>query len=171
VLSWIERQAQLGALAERQLFFVGGAPRSGTTWVQHVLASHPDVSCRGEGHFLHFLAEPMGGLMQRRRADLEAKNARLKETGGSIAGGGRYGVSGWQRDPAGAGAAECGADVPGGRPGFSTMSGGRAAEVERSGSFFRKGIAGDWVSTLTPEMTTWVLAAIGGLFPQFGWQT
>ena len=71
------------------MFFVGGAPRSGTTWVQHVLASHPDVSCRGEGHFLHFLAEPMGGLMQRRGVDLEAKNARLfKETGGSIAGSG-----------------------------------------------------------------------------------
>src|SRR4051794_30155810 len=83
VLSWIERQAQLAALAERQVFFVCGAPRSGTTWVQHMLDSHPDVSCRGEGHFLHFLAEPMGALMQRRRADLEAKNARLfKETGG-----------------------------------------------------------------------------------------
>jgi hypothetical protein len=51
------------------------------------------------------------------------------------------------------------------------MSGGRAAGVERSGSFFRKGIAGDWVSTLTPEMSTWVLAEIGGLFPEFGWQT
>jgi hypothetical protein len=57
--SWREREAEIADLAQRQLFFVGGAPRSGTTWVQHLLNGHPDVSCRGEGHFLQFLAAPM----------------------------------------------------------------------------------------------------------------
>jgi hypothetical protein len=75
--SWPERQAEVAALAQRQLFFVGGAPRSGTTWLQHILDAHPDICCRGEGHFLHFLATPMGGVMQHRREQLQRKNTRL----------------------------------------------------------------------------------------------
>jgi len=34
-----------------KLFFVLGAPKSGTTWLQHILNAHPNVSCRGEGMF------------------------------------------------------------------------------------------------------------------------
>ncbi len=40
------------------LFFVLGAPKSGTTWLQHLLNAHPNVSCRGEGMFFKFA----GGL-------------------------------------------------------------------------------------------------------------
>jgi hypothetical protein len=81
--SWTQRQADVAALAERQLFFVGGAPRSGTTWLQHILDAHPDICCRGEGHFLQFLAEPMGAAMQHRRKQLQGKNARLfRDVGG-----------------------------------------------------------------------------------------
>jgi len=81
--SWPQRQAEVAALAERQLFFVGGAPRSGTTWLQHILDAHPDICCRGEGHFLHFLAAPMGAAMQRRRDQLQGKNTRLfRDLGG-----------------------------------------------------------------------------------------
>jgi len=36
------------------LFFVLGLPKSGTTWLQHLLNSHPNVSCRGEGKFHRF---------------------------------------------------------------------------------------------------------------------
>jgi hypothetical protein len=81
--TWSERQAEIADLANRQLFFIGGAPRSGTTWVRHILDAHPDISCRGEGHFLQFLATPLGNAMQWRRQELEAKNAKLfKETEG-----------------------------------------------------------------------------------------
>jgi hypothetical protein len=81
--SWTQRQAEVAALAGRQLFFVGGAPRSGTTWLQHILDAHPDICCRGEGHFLNFLATPMGAIMQRRREELQAKNTRLfRDLGG-----------------------------------------------------------------------------------------
>jgi LPS sulfotransferase NodH len=34
------------------LFFVFGAPRSGTTWLQKAIDAHPQLSCLGEGKFL-----------------------------------------------------------------------------------------------------------------------
>jgi hypothetical protein len=80
---WIEDQEELTALARKQLFFVGGAPRSGTTWVQQILDAHPEVSCRGEGLFQKHLAEPLDAMMARRGVELEAKNTGLfGHTGG-----------------------------------------------------------------------------------------
>lgn len=80
---WGERQADLAALAQRQLFFVGGAPRSGTTWLQQMLDTHPEVSCRGEGLFQNQLANPLEALMAGRRDALIAKNTALfRHTGG-----------------------------------------------------------------------------------------
>jgi Sulfotransferase domain len=35
-------------------FFVGGAPKSGTTWVQDIINSHPDIVCSGEGGFFEY---------------------------------------------------------------------------------------------------------------------
>ncbi len=289
--TWLDRQAEIASLATRQLFFVGGAPRSGTTWAQHILDAHPDISCRGEGHFLQFLATPLGGLMQWRRTELEAKNTKLlQDTGGYplpapddaefLAGSailmalarqsaGRTCLAigektpenvfyfpnlkrlfpgakfiGVARDPrdvltsawhlihkpasdtddalslrgfihrstpevqrylrdmltlrqryrddvmivtfedllrapepvvtamlrflgmthAPATVAHCVAQAS-----FAALS-GRPAGTERSGSFFRKGVAGDWRSTLTEDMSAFVLRETGGMFPAFGWQ-
>jgi hypothetical protein len=53
---------------------------------------------------------------------------------------------------------------------FTAMTGGRPAGTERNGSFFRKGVAGDWISTLTPEMNKLILHELGWMFPHFGWQ-
>jgi len=47
--------AELGALFDKQLFFIGGAAKSGTTWLQVLLDAHPDVSCTGENHFVTYL--------------------------------------------------------------------------------------------------------------------
>ena len=81
--SWIEHQTDLTRLAQAPLFFIGGAPRSGTTWLQCLLDSHPEVSCRGEGLFLKHLAEPLDALIATRCDALAAKNgAVFKETGG-----------------------------------------------------------------------------------------
>jgi hypothetical protein len=81
--SWIETQWDIAALARRQLFFVGGAPRSGTTWLQLILDAHPDISCKGEGLFLKHLAEPMGTVMAERARVLQGKNRELfSHTGG-----------------------------------------------------------------------------------------
>lgn len=43
--------AALSPLAHKQVFFIGGAPKSGTTWLQLLLDAHPDISCGGEGHY------------------------------------------------------------------------------------------------------------------------
>lgn len=80
---WLEAQRDIAALAERQLFFIGGAPRSGTTWLQLLLDGHPQVSCKGEGLFMKGLAKPLDRLLTWRRSTLEAKNTGLfRATGG-----------------------------------------------------------------------------------------
>jgi hypothetical protein len=42
---------------EAPFFFVLGLPKSGTTWVQKALDSHPELLCRGEGKFMIFRRE------------------------------------------------------------------------------------------------------------------
>lgn len=52
VRNWDAERRAIGALP---VFFVGGLPRSGTTWVQQLLNSHPRVMCLGESHFMNDL--------------------------------------------------------------------------------------------------------------------
>jgi hypothetical protein len=290
--NWIENQQDLITLASKQLFFIGGAPRSGTTWVQQMLDAHPEICCRGEGLLHKHLAEPLEAMMAKRREALEAKNEALfSHTGGyplpaaqdtehligtaillalrQQAAGGDYRAIGEKtpenvfffprlrhlfprakciaiaRDPrdlltsawhffhkavpgeneteakfafirlampsldqgaraivalaeqhpadfmmityenllrtpeliasnmfrflsvsdASAIVADCVA-----RTGFATLSGGRQAGTEHRGDFFRKGVAGDWSSTLTPDMNALVLRELGWMFPRFGWR-
>jgi hypothetical protein len=289
---WSARQAELDEIAARQLFFVGGAPRSGTTWLQQILDSHPQISCRGEGLFGKTLAEPLDAMVAARRQALEGKNTGIfRDSGGYplpadedtdvLLGSAmllalrQQGVAttcravgektpenvfffprikrifpaarfiGIARDPRdlltsawhffhrqvaneneveaktafirsaipslsqGARAmialtrdmpADCltityealqQAPVPQAarlfrflgvsdddvtvadciaRTSFAAMTGGRAPGVEKNGSFFRKGVVGDWRTTLTPEMNEMVLAELGWMFPHFGWQ-
>ncbi|MHC4218184.1 MAG: sulfotransferase [Planctomycetota bacterium] len=39
------------AVGRRKVFFVIGCQKSGTTWVERLLDNHPNICCRGEGHF------------------------------------------------------------------------------------------------------------------------
>ena len=81
--SWADRHAGLARLAERRLFFVDGQPRSGTTWLQQLLDSHPDVSCRGEAQFRDHLAVPLDRAMRQRHAELHRRNTSIfGHTGG-----------------------------------------------------------------------------------------
>jgi hypothetical protein len=75
--SWFEHQDELLRPARRKLFFVGGAPRSGTTWLQSLLDSHPEISCRGEGLFMKHPAEPLDTMMAARHQALAAKNTSV----------------------------------------------------------------------------------------------
>ena len=289
---WIGRQRDLAATAEKQLFFVGGAPRSGTTWVQQILDAHPEISCRGEGLFQKHFADPLDGLLAARRDVLNTKNTALfAHTGGypvpepedadmllgtamllsfnrqasgkacraigektpenvffyprlrtlfprakliavardprdvltsawhffhrptagedesaakfafirlalpSLNDGARAMIELADRHPGDvmivtyeslsrsphlvvsnmyrflgvADAAPLVADSVA-RTAFASQAGGRSAGAARNGAFLRKGVAGDWPSTLTPDMNDLVLSVLGWSFPRFGWK-
>jgi len=290
--TWIEHQARLQALSARQLFLVGGAPRSGTTWLQYLLDSHPDVCCGGEALFLKHLAEPLQKAMQERRDALDAKNRKVfshaggfplpdQDDTGHLLGtaimlalerqcaGKSYRAVGEKtpenvflfprvkalfpnakfigiaRDPrdvissawyffqrlkpgedereaklafirlalpslnAGArdmlalmenypsdcmvvtyeqmlrapvalagrmfrflGVSDRDELVAAGveKTSFAALSRGRRAGEAENGAFFRKGVAGDWRSTLTPEMSALIIQELGWTFSKFGWE-
>jgi tetratricopeptide (TPR) repeat protein len=42
---------RLDDVHSKKLFFIMGVPKSGTTWVQHLLNGHPEINCSGEGDF------------------------------------------------------------------------------------------------------------------------
>ena len=54
----------LKAVYSRQLFFVCGAPKSGTTWLQRLMDAHPQVRCMGEGHFTENLIDPLEKMVE-----------------------------------------------------------------------------------------------------------
>ena len=290
--SWMDRQATLTALAGRQLFFVAGAPRSGTTWLQHLLDAHPEVCCRGEGLFQQQVVKPLDAMVGLWRQALAEKNANIfRHSGGyklpedddadqligtailgALArqcGGQEFRAVGEKtpenvflfprlkrlfprakliciaRDPrdvlssawhffprpaadreapaakvafirsalpsleqgarvtlalAERHAEDCAVVTYEGllaapepiaarlfrflgvsgsddivaacvaRTSFAALAGGRPAGVLQEGSFFRRGVAGDWRATLTPEMNAIILEALGWSFPAFGWE-
>ena len=49
-------QDRVNRALQKKLFFVVGVPKSGTTWLQHVLNGHPNIYCGGESHFTNELA-------------------------------------------------------------------------------------------------------------------
>jgi hypothetical protein len=290
-MSWDEISRRLSAVADRQLFFIGGAPRSGTTWLQQILDSHPNASCKGEGLFAKDLYPPLEAAMAQRRRALQTKNQGLfQHTGGyplptpedteflaatamllafsqqagdkdcqafgektpenvffferfralfprakfigmardprdvltsawyffrkpgpgdddreaklafirsaipSLAEGARTMLALGERhpgacrmvtyeglradpEPAVAGlfrflglsdnvetVRACLAETA-----FAAATGGRPAGVAENGAFLRKGVVGDWRSTLTPEMNDLILRELGWMFPYFGW--
>ena len=67
------------AVLERQLFFVAGQGKSGTTWLELILDAHPDVCCHGEGHFADRLLPEIGEATQRYNAYLKHNNAVFEE--------------------------------------------------------------------------------------------
>jgi len=53
---------------------------------------------------------------------------------------------------------------------FAALTGGREAGQALPGSFFRKGVAGDWRSTFSEDMNQMVLREMAWMFPRYGWQ-
>lgn len=67
-----------------QVFFVCGAPKSGTTWLQRILDAHPEVSCSGEGHFGHRWIEPLARLMNAYNRLLQVDAEALFDDGAPV---------------------------------------------------------------------------------------
>ena len=59
-----ELQQTLTDIGDKELFFIGGSPKSGTTWLQLLLDSHPDIGCSGETHFLDRFVPSVGKPIQ-----------------------------------------------------------------------------------------------------------
>jgi hypothetical protein len=63
-MSEIEDFLKLGDEVDRlvklPLFFIGGLPRSGTTWIQQLTNAHPEVFCLGESQFVGQIAGSIG---------------------------------------------------------------------------------------------------------------
>jgi tetratricopeptide (TPR) repeat protein len=51
MLDYDAMHVAISELRKKQIFFIGGTPKSGTTWLQFLLDAHPEVSCKGEAHF------------------------------------------------------------------------------------------------------------------------
>lgn len=64
---------------QKQLFFIGGSAKSGTTWVQLLLHSHPEIACSGETHFADVLCPKMAEF-------LRDQNQRLNWLGSEVFG-------------------------------------------------------------------------------------
>lgn len=288
---WAETAAALSGIHDSQLFFIGGVPRSGTTWLQQMLDTHPDASCQGEGLFAkvlypllddyldhwkkaladknrtvfahlpgyplpgeeerHFLAASMILLALRRQAGGRPHRAYGEKTPENIffwpqlrtlfpnarfiaiardprdvltsiwhyfyksrteqddevakrifvedvlpamvestrqtltyaeatpdqfrivtyealraapdaALGGLFAFLGLSHDRSVV--AQCVEQTR-----FETATGGRAAGEAANGTFLRKGLVGDWPSTINPELNAKILQALGWAFPAFGW--
>jgi len=67
--------ADLQQLLSKQLFFIGGSIGAGTTWLQVLLDSHPEISCRGEGHFVTFLVGALQHSVEEYNRYLIGKNS------------------------------------------------------------------------------------------------
>ena len=81
--NWRSGAAAIADIERHQLFFIGGAPRSGTTWVQLLFDAHPDVCCKGEGLFPHHLEKGLDRIINGWHEALAEKNNTLfKQSGG-----------------------------------------------------------------------------------------
>src|SRR4029077_20089502 len=64
----------ISELRSKQIFFIGGAVKSGTTWLQLLLDTHPDVSCRGESHLSVHFAPLLQRALDEHNAYISHKN-------------------------------------------------------------------------------------------------
>jgi hypothetical protein len=69
--------AAISALYQKQIFFVGGPPKSGTTWLQLLLDAHPSVSCSGEGHFPDQLCFLLKHALEQHDKAIQYNNQRV----------------------------------------------------------------------------------------------
>lgn len=69
----------------RDLFFLCGVIKSGTTWLEKILDSHPEVLCKGEAHFGSDLYPLLKGALEKYNEEMPRKGgavAHLKQHGG-----------------------------------------------------------------------------------------
>jgi len=71
--------SQINQVLSRQLFFIIGAQKSGTTWLQRILDAHPEVLCSGEGHFIDDLSIELAQVFKKYNNKLRLVADRVYE--------------------------------------------------------------------------------------------
>jgi Sulfotransferase family len=77
VFDYNSMHASIATLRQKQIFFVGGSPKSGTTWLQLLLDAHPSVSCSGEGRFPSLLWSDLKQALDHYDRAIETDNKEL----------------------------------------------------------------------------------------------
>jgi hypothetical protein len=68
---------RIAPLLDKQLCFVCGTMKSGTTWIQLLLDAHPEIACKGEGHLPNDLFFKMKDAIKRYRRNISRKNLKV----------------------------------------------------------------------------------------------
>lgn len=66
--------ATLQAARAKSLLFIGGMPKSGSTWLQILLNAHPEIACAGEGHLMSRFAPALRDTLVRQNDYIRNKN-------------------------------------------------------------------------------------------------
>ena len=72
---------------EKELFFIVGTPKSGTTWLQAMLDSHPSIVCKGEGHYVDMFYLELSRQLDKYNKTVAVQGgivAHLKQYGGHV---------------------------------------------------------------------------------------
>lgn len=64
-------------LRSKKIFFLCGAPKSGTTWLQVLLDAHPNIVCNGEGHFCDQLLPALHDAVAKYNGVVAEKNRTI----------------------------------------------------------------------------------------------
>jgi hypothetical protein len=68
---------EIAKFLEKDLFFIGAHPKSGTTWLQVMLNTHPEVSCSGEGHFINRFSPLIKSALKSHNLLIASKNSSI----------------------------------------------------------------------------------------------
>jgi len=72
---------------DKEIFFIVGVPKSGTTWLQRLLDAHPKITCKGEAHFTDIFYFHLSKALDAYNKDVETQGgalAHLKKYGGHV---------------------------------------------------------------------------------------
>ena len=72
---------RLGQLLKKDMVFVVGVTRWGTSWVQQCSDNHPKACCKGEGHFTDTLFPGLAKLVDQYNQDVEKIGNRMHLAG------------------------------------------------------------------------------------------
>src|SRR5579859_6286062 len=82
MLDYDARHAAIFELRRKQIFFIGGVIKSGTTWLQLLCDAHPQVSCNGEAHFARLAPVLRRALDEHNQLIAEKNESIFKELAG-----------------------------------------------------------------------------------------